>query len=362
MFLLNCSSITDTMEKLKILPPPVPNRNTYPFTGVIKYKGLTIDVENLDGSVREGVGPGGKKWKTPFKGAHYGEIRGSKGSDGDLLDVYIKDPPDNTDKVFVVHQNFPGNHPSKAGQYDEDKVILGVKNAESAKALYLRHYDRKDFLRSITEMPFSKFKRYAFGENKGEKVANEITGERAREVGEQIGIDWNNAEFPVEQLRRGIVVEREHGSELGKNTDVGADNDLTAARIAWAHLKELPDYYTRLDKMEEAGKKGRGKKTNGDDVEDKPGKSLRREPSAFIRTRMKEGSVYEDVYNFGVKLALRQLGLDKEAKGDECETPGEKIRSKGQGRGMAQGKGKGPIGIPIGEKLKAFAKKNKKKN
>jgi len=27
-----------------------------------------------------------------------------------------------------------------------------------------------------------------------------------------------------------------------------------------------------------------------------------------------------------------------------CNTPGRKIRSKGQGRGLAKGKGKGPIG------------------
>lgn len=27
-----------------------------------------------------------------------------------------------------------------------------------------------------------------------------------------------------------------------------------------------------------------------------------------------------------------------------CETPGKKIRSKGEGRGLAVGKGKGPVG------------------
>jgi hypothetical protein len=159
--------------ELKISPPPFPNRDKYPFTATVRYKGLVIDIENLAGSVREGVGPRGKKWKTEFKhGAHYGEIRGSKGSDGDKLDVYIKASPVDSDKAFIIHQNFPGNHPTRAGSWDEDKVVLGVATAEAAKQLYLKHYDRQDFFRSITVMPFSMFKKVIFDEVKGEKVAS----------------------------------------------------------------------------------------------------------------------------------------------------------------------------------------------
>lgn len=163
------------MGKLKIEQPPHPNRKKYPFVATVRYKGLVIDVENLDGSTRTGKDPNGKTWSTKFKGAHYGEIRKSKGADGDLLDVYIKDPPDSkATKAYIVHQNHPGTHPSKAGKYDEDKVILGVGSVEEAKKLYLRHYNRKDFLRSVTEMDLPAFKKYIFGENKGEKVAMDI--------------------------------------------------------------------------------------------------------------------------------------------------------------------------------------------
>jgi len=160
--------------KLVIGPPPSPNRKKYPFVASIRYKGLIIDIENLAGSTRSGVGPNGKPWKTLFKGAHYGEIRGSKGTDGDPLDVYLKAEPADTDKVYIVHQNFPGNHPTKAGQHDEDKCAIGASSLEEAKNLYLRHYDRKDYLRSITEMSFGKFKKYIFGEDKGEKVADMV--------------------------------------------------------------------------------------------------------------------------------------------------------------------------------------------
>jgi hypothetical protein len=33
-------------------------------------------------------------------------------------------------------------------------------------------------------------------------------------------------------------------------TNVTGDDELVTGKIAWAHLKELPDYYTRLAVME----------------------------------------------------------------------------------------------------------------
>ena len=82
-------------------------------------------------------------------------------------------------------------------------------------------------------------------------AAKSVSLEDAKRIGKEIGIDWDKADFPPEQFRQGIEVEQEHGSEMGAETDVGGDNLPTAARIAWAHLKELGDYYTRLAKMEE---------------------------------------------------------------------------------------------------------------
>ncbi len=56
--------------------------------------------------------------------------------------------------------------------------------------------------------------------------------------------------FDVEQFRRGMDVELEHGT-VDSNTNVSDDDPLTTGKIALAHLNEFPDYYTRLDKMEE---------------------------------------------------------------------------------------------------------------
>jgi hypothetical protein len=81
--------------------------------------------------------------------------------------------------------------------------------------------------------------------------------DEARQIGEQIGIDWATARFDVEQFRRGMNVELEHG--LGNIlTNVTGDDPLVTGKIALAHLHEFPDYYTRLEQMEEQAKRDHG--------------------------------------------------------------------------------------------------------
>jgi len=88
----------------------------------------------------------------------------------------------------------------------------------------------------------------------GSRARSFTTGE-ARRIGEQIGVDWSQASFDVEQLRMGMVVELEHGlHDLLTNV---TDNDpIVTAKIALAHLNEFADYYTRLERMEEEAKRG----------------------------------------------------------------------------------------------------------
>ena len=86
--------------------------------------------------------------------------------------------------------------------------------------------------------------------------------QHARGIGERIGIDWNTSRFDVEQFRMGLEVELEHGRR-DPATNVSDDDENMTGKIAWAHLNEFPDYYTRLAQMEaEAerywGEHGRG--------------------------------------------------------------------------------------------------------
>ncbi|MGA9762456.1 MAG: DUF5661 family protein [Gaiellaceae bacterium] len=81
-----------------------------------------------------------------------------------------------------------------------------------------------------------------------------FSAEEARSVGAQIGIDWERAPFEVEQFRAGMDVELEHGSR-DPATDVTGSDPILTAKIALAHLNEFPDYYTRLEAMEEEAKR-----------------------------------------------------------------------------------------------------------
>ena len=74
-----------------------------------------------------------------------------------------------------------------------------------------------------------------------------ISAEEARAVGTQLGINW--AQIDLEQFRRGLEVELEHGAQ-DPETNVTGDDLVLTGKIAWAHLKEIRDYYTRLDRLE----------------------------------------------------------------------------------------------------------------
>ncbi len=77
-----------------------------------------------------------------------------------------------------------------------------------------------------------------------------FTTDEARSIGDQIGIDWET--YRIEEFCMGLSVELEHGAH-DPQTNVTNDDLLTTGKIAFAHMKEIPDYYTRLKKMELEG-------------------------------------------------------------------------------------------------------------
>ena len=74
-----------------------------------------------------------------------------------------------------------------------------------------------------------------------------VDANEAKQIGATLGIDWGRVD--LEQFRRGLEVEFEHGSR-DPETNVTNDDAVLTGKIAWAHLKEFPDYYTRLDRLE----------------------------------------------------------------------------------------------------------------
>ena len=75
----------------------------------------------------------------------------------------------------------------------------------------------------------------------------QIDAKEARKVGGVLKLDWTKVDR--QQFRRGLEVELEHGLR-DPETNVTNDDLTLTGKIAWAHLKEFPDYYTRLDKLE----------------------------------------------------------------------------------------------------------------
>jgi Protein of unknown function (DUF5661) len=92
----------------------------------------------------------------------------------------------------------------------------------------------------------------------GDASVKSFSSDEARSVGEKIGIDWDNAQFDVEQFRQGMDVELEHGT-FGETTNVTDDDPVFTGKIALAHLNEFADYYTRLEAMEEQAKRDHGR-------------------------------------------------------------------------------------------------------
>jgi hypothetical protein len=74
----------------------------------------------------------------------------------------------------------------------------------------------------------------------------------AKKIGKYLGLSWKKVD--LKQFHMGLNVELEHGMR-SLVTNVTDDDEVLTAKIALAHLSEFPDYYTRLDKLEQAAEK-----------------------------------------------------------------------------------------------------------
>ena len=106
--------------------------------GHVKFGGYDYTIENPKGSYRSGVDENGKEWKQKMNDT-YGYILGTKGKDGDHLDMFINDKADLDSwngNVYVVDQVFPD------GTFDEHKVMYGFESEEDARKAYLSNYEQ----------------------------------------------------------------------------------------------------------------------------------------------------------------------------------------------------------------------------
>lgn len=125
----------------------------YKLQGKTEFQGLPISIENKKGSVRKWYDPHEKREGETKMNFDYGYIRGTLGTDGDHVDVYLG-PVADAKTAYVVHQRRAPNFK----RFDEDKVMLGFASGTDAKQAYLKQYDDPRFFGNMTSLPMDKFK------------------------------------------------------------------------------------------------------------------------------------------------------------------------------------------------------------
>lgn len=184
--------------------------------GRVKLYGLDIAIETPQGAQRMGKSDG-KPWSVICM-AHYGDISGTRGADGDPVDCYIGPIPE-SDRVFVVNQN------GKNGDFDEHKVMLAFADEESARTAYMNSYERGwNGLGSLVSASVSQFRwwlKYGnttlpFSKNalpySGEDDMNEIT--------------WDSAAQPVNSDLATVMYGLRHSDADGLLLDAVTMADL----------------------------------------------------------------------------------------------------------------------------------------
>jgi len=134
----------------------------YKLSRRMSFRGLSISIETDKGESRHWYDPhSGEKGSTMMTHP-YGYIRRTEGTDGDHIDVYVG-PNTNAKNVYIVNQRKkPSKKTDQTWRYfDEQKCMLGFKNAEDAKRAYLKNYDDERFFGSMLTLPFEEFKRKA---------------------------------------------------------------------------------------------------------------------------------------------------------------------------------------------------------
>lgn len=152
--------------------------------GHIKINGFDVTIEQPAGSVRSGKDANGKEWSVTMNNT-YGYIRGTKGVDGDHIDVFLG-PDMNSDMVYVVDQV------NTDGSFDEHKVMIGFSSLEDARSAYLSNYeDGWQGLGNITGVALDEFKKWidsstrktkSFSEYKGIKREEDIAPRKVKKL------------------------------------------------------------------------------------------------------------------------------------------------------------------------------------
>lgn len=203
------------------------------------------------------------------------------------------------------------------------RMIQALRNAD-------RYWDQREAQGMKTSMVKYRFR----------VSARKFTQEEAKAIAAELGINFDAEGFDLNQFTRGLNVELEHGSH-DQSTDVSGDDPMVTGKIAWAHLKELTDYYDRLKVMEQEG-----------EAEQEHSKVASSQPPSFIR-------VWGGVYRLAVQgreVNPRQLAdkIDMYMRDIMDRMQRETTMSVQRLQAAVQGKGDSDLAAAAMDKLKSL--------
>lgn len=204
--------------------------------GHVVINGIRIAIENPAGSKRK------PEW--PNLTAHYGYVKGTIGTDGGQIDIFLRPgtPTDWKGNVFVIDQLFEN------GEFDENKVMFGWDNERDAKRAYLSNYslDWKGF-GNITEITQEQFK-----QSLRQNATNNMN-----KIIKKVNISLLKS--AINRMNKGDVVGHEfHGNQWTGGT--GSDNSLKVPTSYEdidrfiSDAEKTPEYQKALKDLEALGK------------------------------------------------------------------------------------------------------------
>ena len=198
--------------------------------GHVRIDGHDVTIENPKGSERKGIDPNGKQWRIVMNNT-YGYIRRTKGVDGDHIDIFLSDNPENGN-VYVVDQV------NKDGSFDEHKVMYGFNSKDEAKQAYLSNYENGwAGLGSITGVTKETFKEWIKSSKRKIKPFSEYNSVKEKNIFPL------TEELYAEKRSKEILDENQHMDE------VKAYNKAIDEYPSYIHEKikrgELEDLYAR---------------------------------------------------------------------------------------------------------------------
>ena len=172
-----------------------------------RIDGYNISIENPKGSVRRGKNADGTEWETEMHN-DYGYIRGTEGVDGDHIDVFLSDTPEEGD-VFVIDQR------NADGSFDEHKVMYGFPSEEVAREAYLSNYEAGwTGLGAITQVSKDEFKKWVQSSKRKTKPFSEYKSVKA--------VGASNAPAPAEPSAPYTITPSTYTNKAGKTTPMHA--------------------------------------------------------------------------------------------------------------------------------------------